>query len=122
MAADAREEMKKVIKVKDLCCALCCERLSEALELKDGVLKASADRKKNAVFVETLSSVSDEFLRAAVEKRGSKCSPWKGAEDCFAETIPTAGSAAPMTARYGAFHIKKQKNALEKRVWQTTKK
>ena len=68
MAADAREEMKKVIKVKDLCCALCCERLSE--ELKDGVLKASADRKKNAVFVETLSSVSDEFLRAAVEKEG----------------------------------------------------
>lgn len=70
MATDAREEMKKVIKVKDLCCALCCERLSEALELKDGVLKASADRKKNAVFVETLSSMSDEFLRAAVEKEG----------------------------------------------------
>lgn len=62
--------MKKVIKVKDLCCSLCCERLSEALELKDGVLKASANKKRNAVYVETLSDVSDDFLRAAVEKEG----------------------------------------------------
>lgn len=62
--------MKKVIKVKDLCCSLCCERLSEALELKDGVLKASANKKRNAVYVEVLSDVSDDFLRAAVEKEG----------------------------------------------------
>ncbi|MGN1052501.1 MAG: heavy-metal-associated domain-containing protein [Candidatus Scatosoma sp.] len=62
--------MKKVIKVKDLCCTVCCERLSQALELKDGVLKANADKKRNAVFVETLSYVSDDFLRAAVEKEG----------------------------------------------------
>lgn len=63
-------QMKKVIKVKDLCCSLCCERLSEALELKDGVLKASANKKRNAVYVEVLSDVSDDFLRAAVEKEG----------------------------------------------------
>lgn len=62
--------MKKVIKVKDLCCALCGERLSEALELKDGVLKARADVKRDTVFVETLSSVSDEALKEAVEKEG----------------------------------------------------
>ena len=62
--------MKKVIKVKDLCCTVCCERLSEALELKEGVLKANADKKRKAVYVETLSCVSDEFLRAAVEKEG----------------------------------------------------
>lgn len=62
--------MKKVIKVKDLCCSLCCERLSEALELKDGVLKASANKKRNAVYVEVLSDVSDDFLRVAVEKEG----------------------------------------------------
>ena len=70
MATDAREEMKKVIKVKDLCCTLCCERLSEALELKEGIMGLCAKKRKNAVFVETLSSVSDEFLRAAVEKEG----------------------------------------------------
>lgn len=62
--------MKKVIRVKDLCCALCGERLSEALELKDGVLKARSDVKRNTIFVEILSSVSDATLRAAVEKEG----------------------------------------------------
>ena len=55
--------MKKVVFVSDLCCERCARRLAEKLELSGSVLKAKANHKRNSIFVEVKSEVSDETLK-----------------------------------------------------------
>ena len=62
--------MKKVISVGDLCCERCANRLACKLELCEGVLKAKANYKKNSIFVEVKSDVSDGVLKEAVQAAG----------------------------------------------------
>ena len=62
--------MKKIIEVGDLCCERCANRLACKLELCEGVVKAKANYKKNSIFVETLSTLSDEQLKNAVVSAG----------------------------------------------------
>lgn len=62
--------MKKVIVVEDLCCERCAKRLATGLELTKGILKAKANYKKNAVYLEVSSGISDEELKFLVEKAG----------------------------------------------------
>lgn len=61
--------MKKTITVKDLCCVRCANRLADALELSDGVLRAKANYKKNQIFVEVKESLSDDALIRLVEEK-----------------------------------------------------
>jgi copper chaperone CopZ len=62
--------MKKVISVENLCCERCAKRLACDLELCEGVVKAKADYKKSAVFVEVLSNLPDEVLKEKVHDAG----------------------------------------------------
>jgi len=62
--------MKKIIEVGDLCCERCANRLACKLELCEGVVKAKANYKKNSIFVETLSTLTDEQLKNAVVSAG----------------------------------------------------
>lgn len=62
--------MKKVICVGDLCCERCANRLACKLELCEGVLKAKANYKRNSIFVEVKSEVSDGSLKEAVQNAG----------------------------------------------------
>ena len=62
--------MKKIILVKDLCCERCARRLAGTLELSEGIVKAKAVYKKNSIFVEVLSTVTDERPREIVTEAG----------------------------------------------------
>ena len=64
--------MKKVISVEDLCCERCARRLAEKLELSGAVLKAKSNYKKNSIFVEVLSNVSDETISTLIAGEGYK--------------------------------------------------
>jgi copper chaperone CopZ len=59
--------MKKTVYVKDLCCERCARRLAETLQLNDKILKAKADFKKNRIFVDVSSSLTDEELKELVQ-------------------------------------------------------
>lgn len=62
--------MKKVISVNDLCCERCAKQMACKLQLTEGVLKAKADYKRNRIFVEVASDVSDEALKAVFAGTG----------------------------------------------------
>ena len=55
--------MKKVIYATDLCCERCAKHVAEKLLFLDGVEKAKANYKKNCIYVELLSSASEEEIR-----------------------------------------------------------
>ncbi|MBE5753608.1 MAG: hypothetical protein E7343_06080 [Clostridiales bacterium] len=59
--------MKKIVYVKDLCCERCARRVAEKLQLSDKVLKAKSDFKKNRIFVEVSSELTDEELKTLVQ-------------------------------------------------------
>lgn len=62
--------MKKVIVVDDLCCEACAKQMAVRLALLDGVLHAKANYKKQRIFVEVLSTVTDETLESVFEGTG----------------------------------------------------
>ena len=62
--------MKKVIKVDDLCCEPCAKQMAVRLALIDGVLHAKANYKKRCIYVEVLSTVTDEQLKTPFEGTG----------------------------------------------------
>lgn len=62
--------MKKIVSVENFCCERCAKRLAAGLELTDGIFKAKANYKKNAVYLEVDGGVSDEKLRSLVESAG----------------------------------------------------
>ncbi|MBQ8342636.1 MAG: hypothetical protein IJY21_00870 [Clostridia bacterium] len=59
--------MKKVITVDDLCCEACAKQMAVRLALIDGVLHAKANYKKQKIFIEVLSTVTDESLKSVFE-------------------------------------------------------
>ena len=59
--------MKKIVYVKDLCCERCARRVAEKLQLSDKILKAKSDFKKNRIFVEVPSELTDEELKTLVQ-------------------------------------------------------
>ena len=62
--------MKKVVTVTDLCCERCARRLACSLDLREGILHAKANYKKNNILVEVASSLNDEDLKNAVQSAG----------------------------------------------------
>lgn len=62
--------MKKIVTVTDLCCERCARRLADSLKVNENIINAKADYKKNRLFVEVPSSLTDEVLREIVRKEG----------------------------------------------------
>ena len=62
--------MKKVITVDDLCCEACAKQMAVRLALIDGVLHAKANYKKQKIFIEVLSTVTDDSLKSVFEGTG----------------------------------------------------
>ncbi len=62
--------MKKVITVNDLCCEACAKQMAVRLALLDGVLHAKANYKKQKIFIEVLSTVTDARLKSVFEGTG----------------------------------------------------
>ena len=64
--------MKKIIRVEDLCCKRCAERVAQKLELTEGVRAARGNYKKNVILVEHDERVTDEMMKEIVEQAGFK--------------------------------------------------
>ncbi len=61
--------MKKVIKIKDLCCQRCADFVAEKLALLEGVRAAKGNYKKNCIFIEVSESVLDEVLISTLAEK-----------------------------------------------------
>lgn len=64
--------MKKIIRVEDLCCKRCAQRVAGKVELLPGVLSAKENYRKNVILVQAEERVTDEELQASVEGEGFK--------------------------------------------------
>lgn len=64
--------MKKIIRVEDLCCKRCAQRVAGKVELLPGVISAKENWRKNVILVQAEERVTDEELRETVEREGFK--------------------------------------------------
>ena len=62
--------MKKIVTVTDLCCERCARRLADKLALSENVMSAKADYKKNRIYVEVSSTLTDEKLQEMIATEG----------------------------------------------------
>ena len=62
--------MKKIIEVNGMHCAHCAKAVEKALLEIVGVKKAKADNEKNRAVITYSGDISDEAVKAAVEKAG----------------------------------------------------
>lgn len=64
--------MKKIIRVEDLCCKRCAQRVAGKVELLPGVISAKENWRKNVILVQAEERVTDEELCKTVEREGFK--------------------------------------------------
>lgn len=64
--------MKKIVRVEDLCCKRCAQRVAGKVQLLSGVISAKENYRKNVILVQAEERVTDEELRSVVEGEGFK--------------------------------------------------